>query len=112
MYVDTAPKWPNSPRFRLKRSVVTSIVQNHFEKKLEILPDKIDSFAEFDKNLHKITKLYKGKTVEELVKYFGIEYNYINKLNKAISEQIVIKMFGGKSKKIIVIEQSLNWNKH
>lgn len=104
MYVDTAPKWPNSPRFRLKRSVITSIVQNHFEKKLEILPDKIDSFAEFDKKLHKITKLYKGKTVEELVKYFGIEYNDINKLNKAISEQIVIKMFGGKSKKINQID--------
>lgn len=104
MYVDTAPKWPNSPRFRLKRSVVTSIVQNHFEKKLEILPDKIDSFSEFDKKLHEITKLYKGKTVEELVKYFEIEYNDINKLNKAISEQIVIKMFGGKSKKINQID--------
>lgn len=104
MYVDTAPKWPNSPRFRLKRSVVTSIVQNHFEKKLEILPDKIDSFAEFDKKLHEITNLYKGKTVEKLVKYFGIEYNNINKLNKAISEQIVIKMFGGKSKKINQID--------
>ena len=104
MYVDTAPKWPNSPRFRLKRSVVTSIVRNHFDKKLEVLPDKIDNFAEFDKKLHEITKLYKGKTVEELVKYFNIEYEDINKLNKAIAEQIVIKMFGGKSKKINQID--------
>ena len=104
MYVDTAPKWPNSPRFRLKRSVVTSIVQNHFETKLEVFPDKIDSFAEFDKRLHEMTKLYKGKTVEELIKYFDIEYKDINKLNKAISEQIVIKMFGGNSKKINQID--------
>ena len=104
MYVDTAPKWPNSPRFRLKRSVVTSIVRDHFDKKLEVLPDKIDNFAEFDKKLHDITKLYKGKTVEELVKYFNIKYKDINKLNKAIAEQIVIKMFGGKSKKINQID--------
>lgn len=104
MYVDTAPKWPNSPRFRLKRSVVTSIVRNHFDKKLEVLPDKIDNFIEFDKKLHNITKLYKGKTVEELVKYFNVNYTDINKLNKAIAEQIVIKMFGGKSKKINQIE--------
>ncbi len=104
MYVDTAPKWPNSPRFRLKRSVVTSIVRNHFDKKLEVLPDKIDNFIEFDKKLHDITKLYKGKTVEELVKYFNVNYTDINKLNKAIAEQIIIKMFGGKSKKINQIE--------
>lgn len=104
MYVDTAPKRPNSPRFRLKRSVITSIVQNHFDKKFEILPDNIDNFKEFDKKLHEIAKLYKWKTVEELIKYFGIEYKDINKLNKAISEQIVIKMFGGKSKKINQID--------
>lgn len=104
MYVDTAPKWPKAPRFRLKRSVVTSIVRNHFYGKLEVLPDKIYNFSEFDKKLHKITELYKGKTVEELVKIFNIEFENINKLNKAIAEQIVIKMFGGKSKKINQID--------
>jgi len=30
MYMDTAPKWPNRPRFRLKRAVVTNIVKEHF----------------------------------------------------------------------------------
>ncbi|WP_338231284.1 MutH/Sau3AI family endonuclease [Companilactobacillus muriivasis] len=29
MYMDTAPKWPNRPRFRLKRAVVTNIVKEH-----------------------------------------------------------------------------------
>ena len=37
-YIDTAPKWPNPPRFRLKRQVVTDIVQKHFGNKLEQLP--------------------------------------------------------------------------
>ena len=104
MYIDTAPKWPNSPRFRLKRSVVTSIARNHFDKKLEILPDKIDNFTEFDKKLHEITSLYKGKTVEELVELFDIRCKDTNTLNKAIAEQIVIKMFGGKSNKINQID--------
>ena len=104
MYVDMAPRWPNSPRFRLKKSVVTSIVQNYFDTKLEVLPDKIDNFADFDKKLHDITKLFKGKTVEELINHFKIEYKDIDKLNKSISEQIVIKMFGGNSKKINQID--------
>ena len=30
MLIDTAPKWPNPPRFRLKRPVVSTIVQKHF----------------------------------------------------------------------------------
>ena len=104
MYVDTAPKWPHSPRFRLKRSVVTSIVQNYFDKPLEELPEKVDNFSDLDKILRKITKLYKNKTIEELVKHFNIEYEDINNLNKAISEQIIVRMFGGKSKKLNKIE--------
>lgn len=104
MYVDTAPKWPNSPRFRLKRSVVSSIVYNHFEGKLDNLPDKIKNFTEFNQKLCVINKSYKGKTIEELVKCFQIDCQNINKLNKAISEQIVVKMFGGKSKKINKID--------
>lgn len=104
MYIDTAPKWPNPPRFRLKRSFVTSIVQSHFESKLEKLPEEYDSFKEFDEKLHQITEQFSGKTVEELLNYFAIEYKDINHLNKAISEQIIIKMFGGKSSKLNQIE--------
>lgn len=104
MYVDTAPKWPHPPRFRLKRSLVTAIVQSHFHKKLEKLPVEYDSFTDFDKKLHTITAMYKGKSVEELIEIFGIHIKDINKLNKAISEQIIVRMFGGKSNKINQID--------
>ena len=30
MLIDTAPKWPNAPRFRLKRAAVSTLVQKHF----------------------------------------------------------------------------------
>ena len=37
MYMDTAPKYPNPPRFRLKRKVVTAIAQEYLGKNFEIL---------------------------------------------------------------------------
>lgn len=106
MYIDTAPKWPNPPRFRLKRSVVTEIVQRHFEGRnsSESLPQVYSSYIELDKKCHDITDVYKGKTIQELLKIFNIQVKDINKLDKSISEQIVVRMFGGNSKKINNIE--------
>ena len=37
MLIDTSPKWPNRPRFRLKRATVSTIVQKHFGKKLHLI---------------------------------------------------------------------------
>ena len=104
MYIDTAPKWPNPPRFRFKRSFVTSIVKEYFNTKLETLPEEYDSFIEFDNKLHDLTIKYKGKTVQELLDLFLIPYENAGNLNKAVSEQIVVKMFGGASKKINKID--------
>ena len=40
-YMDTAPKYPHPPRFRLTRSYVSTIVQQHFGKDFKPLyPDK------------------------------------------------------------------------
>ncbi|MCQ2588728.1 MAG: hypothetical protein MJ174_11500 [Treponema sp.] len=100
LYIDTSPKWPNKPRFRLKRSVVTNIVQQHFNGKLEQLPKNYSSYSEIDKKCHDLTVQYKGKTVLELMATFGID----SKINKGISEQIIVKMFGGLSKKMNQIE--------
>ncbi len=101
VYIDTAPKWPNPPRFRLKRQFVSSIVQEHFGDKLEQLPLSIKSYSDLDKQLRKITNKFKGKTLKELADYFDID----NKKNeKSIAERIVVKMFGGKSKKISQID--------
>ncbi len=99
-YIDTAPKWPNRPRFRLKRQFLTSIVQNHFGNRLEQLPGKYTSFNDIDRKCSELTSFYSGKTAQELVDTFAIE----GKINKDISEKIVVKMFGGEAKKISKIE--------
>lgn len=96
LFIDTAPKWPNPPRFRLKRTVVSNIVQKHFNGSLEQLPKSYDTYAEIDSKCHEITLKYKNKTVSELMSEFSIE----GKIDKAIGERIVVNMFGGKSKKM------------
>lgn len=107
MLIDTAPKWPNRPRFRLKRATVSTIVQKYFGEKFEELDEKFSSFEQLDKKLSEFTRLYKGKTIEELIQILNISTTLskaTEDVNKAITEQIVTKMFGAKSKKISKIE--------
>lgn len=101
MYIDTAPKWPNRPRFRLKRTVVSSIIQEHFEGGLEQLPGKYTTYSEINKTLHELSEKYNGKTIEELMDLLDID---VKRVNKAIGETIIVKMFGGNSKKMQSIE--------
>ena len=101
MYIDTAPKWPNHPRFRLKRTVVSSIIKEHFGKKMEQLPGKYTSISEIDETCHKLSEKYSGKSIDELVNLLDI---HVNIINKSIGEQIIVKMFGGQSKKMQNIE--------
>ncbi|MBS7311433.1 MAG: MutH/Sau3AI family endonuclease [Treponema sp.] len=96
LFIDTAPKWPNPPRFRLKRTVVSNIVQKHFNGSLEQLPKAYDTYADIDKACHEITEKYKNKTVVDLMKEFAIE----GKIDKGIGERLVVKMFGGNAKKM------------
>ncbi|MFV0363251.1 MAG: MutH/Sau3AI family endonuclease [Suipraeoptans sp.] len=101
LFIDTAPKWPNRPRFRLKRAVITNIVQNHFGDGLEQLPGKYTSYNDIDTKCCDLTIKYKGKTVQQLIDFFGIK-GKIN--NKSIGEQIIVRMFDGASKKMQKIE--------
>lgn len=103
-YIDTAPKWPNPPRFRLKRQVVTDIVQKHFGNKLEQLPGRYSGYKDIDRKCRAITEQDAGKTVEELVAQYGIVVKNIGKLSKSINETVIVKMFGGQSKKLNQIE--------
>jgi len=97
MYIDTAPKWPNPPRFRLKRSFVTTIVQNYFGTQTEVLPEKVSKFADIDNRCKEIEKKYAGLTVKELAAELNIQTSLIN---KSIGERLVIKMFSGTSGKM------------
>lgn len=96
LFIDTAPKWPNPPRFRLKRTVVSNIVQKHFNGSLEQLPKSYDTYSEIDGKCHDITKQFKNKTVAELMGEFSIE----GKIDKGIGERLVVRMFGGNAKKM------------
>ena len=103
-YIDTAPKWPHPPRFRLKRQVVTDIVQNHFGNKLEQLPGRYSSYRDVDDKCHSIMKKDAKKTVEELIWQYNVPVKDMKKVSKSINEAIVVKMFGGQSKKMNQIE--------
>lgn len=104
VYIDTAPKWPNPPRFRLKRQVVTDIIQNHFGNKLEQLPGCYNGFKDVDNKCHSITRQDAGKTIAELVVQYNIAVKDTKKLSKSINEAVIVKMFGGQSKKLNQIE--------
>lgn len=101
LYIDTAPKWPNRPRFRLKRSLVTTIIQEHFGKHLEQLPQSYTSYEELDTRCRELTARYKGKTINEIANDLNVSQE---KYNKSIVEQLVVRMFGGKASKMKQIE--------
>lgn len=101
LFIDTAPKWPNPPRFRLKRAVISNIVQEHFGNELEQLPGKYTSYADIDHKCHELTKFYSGQTVKQLVDYFLIKGNIED---KSISERIIVRMFDGQAKKMQKID--------
>lgn len=97
LMIDTAPKYPNNPRFRLKRTVVSNIYQKKYGDSLEELPKEYVSYRDLDKECHELTKTLKNMTIEELA--LSPELNVKGNLNsKSICEQITIRMFGGKSK--------------
>ena len=102
-FVELVPRFP--PRFRLKKPVVDAIVANYFGTKLETLPGKYTTISDIDKKCHELEAKYSGRTIAELAKLFGIPQKTANDSeNKGIAEQIIVKMFGGKSKKLNRIE--------
>jgi len=99
--IDTATKLPNAPRFRLKRATVSALVQKHFGAQFKEL-DETYSRKELDAELHMLTAKYKGKTIREMIELLDIPFDFSTEkdASKGISEQIIIRMFGGTAKKI------------
>lgn len=84
------------PRFRLKRSYVSSIVETFLkQEKLASLPKHISKFADIDAKCHQFTQQYKGKTVSEISETLGVEVN-----SKDACQRIIVKMFGGEARTI------------
>lgn len=106
LYIDTAPKWPKNPRFRLKRSFVSNIVQSYFNIQYESFDKTINSSENLNDLLKSLTQKYKGLTIRELLNRLHIKYKLTKKgnISKNITERIVTRMFGAKSKKLSNID--------
>ena len=102
LLLDTAPKWPSNPRFRFKRTFVTSIYRKYVEKKpLAQLPESFNNNKELEEKCDALQTAYHGWTVGELCVKFGIK---AAKGLKSITEPIIIRMFGGTAKKMQDVE--------
>ena len=101
MLIDTAPKYPNPPRFRLKRTFATVIANAYFrKKKLEKLATPITKYTDVDAKCEELNKAYAGKSFMEIAALLNVPL----KNAKNFAETVVLKMFGGKSKKLNKIE--------
>lgn len=94
MLIDTAPKYPHPPRFRLKRTTVTNMARKRFGSSLESLPHAYTSYSEIDQKLHEIAKAHHGQTMERI----GHEYGVESLKGKSAPESIVVRLFGGTGK--------------
>lgn len=94
MFIDTAPKYPHPPRFRLKRSVVTNIARKAFGSSLEQLPQSYTSYSDIDRKLHELSHRHSRKTLQEL----ATEYGVANLSAKNTPETVVVRMFDGYGK--------------
>lgn len=101
--IDTATKWPNPPRFRLKRSFVSAIVNEYFGAKYDELPQSYSSFWELDSMCHKLAEQYAGQSIKELFDLLGLPQNKI--ISKQDAENVIVHMFGGTATKMSRVSQ-------
>lgn len=102
MLIDTAPKFPNNPRFRLKRAYATVIADQHFSKKqFEKLSESISKYTDIDRKCQLMTQKYKGKSFSQIALELGVN---IDLGVKNFAECAVVKMFGGHATKLNDIE--------
>ncbi len=102
MLIDTAPKFPNNPRFRLKRAYATVIADQYFSKKqFEKLGESINKYADIDNKCELLTLRYRGKSFKQIAKELKVD---IKLEVKNFAECAVVKMFGGHVSKLNDIE--------
>ena len=102
-YIELVPKFP--PRFRLKKSIVDTMVANHFGFMLEQLPGRYTTISDIDRKCNELQAEYAGRTISELAELFGVPIRTIDDdESKSLAEQIVVKMFGGESSKLNRVE--------
>ena len=94
MMIDTSPKYPNPPRFRLKRAAVTVIARKKFgESRYIALPKAYTSLNAIDEELRRQTAKFQGMTVVEIAKVLGCPSKAKN-----AAEMVFVRMFGAVGK--------------
>ena len=121
LVIDTAPKYPNPPRFRLKRDFATEIAGEVFSKNkktsLVKLAKPIMDYSEIDSKCAELNKLYSGKTFADIAKVLGViiskpkslvglqtESNEKEVPVKNFAELVVLKMFESNANRLNDIE--------
>lgn len=103
LYLDTSPKWPNRPRFRLKASFVTQMARERLDDDMGMIPDQdgLSSMNALKVHLHEIAETYGGQTLEELAAPFDLPLKTKSgRENKSLAEQVVVRLFTGHGGKI------------
>jgi len=101
-YIDTAPKWPHSPRFRLKRAFVTTLVREHFGDRLSALPEHYASIDDIDSKLDAIRQMHYNERMDEACQSLGIPIT--SSPAKQLAQQVVVRWFGGNAKRFQDVE--------
>lgn len=100
MYIDTAPKWPNKPRFRLKMAFVDILIRVGLGDKIEAEGDFFPTIDEFHSRLISLSRQFKGQSMGAIAKKLGIDAN----VGKSLAEKITAAMFGGAGHKVNSLE--------
>lgn len=113
MYTDTAPKWPNRPRWRLKRATVTQLARECFDRRaagpgargeagrLERLPSDPVSYEDVGRLCREVRRRYAGRTVAQVAAAVGYEGALGG---KSVSEALLVRMLGGTARRFSAVE--------
>lgn len=105
-YLDTAPKYPHPPRFRIRKRVVDAIIQECFDgERFEKLPDRYFGTSDVERKCTELTHRFLGRSMAEILNRLGVEVDPAKKTDiKQYAERVIVRMFGGTAKKISKIE--------
>ena len=105
-YLDTAPKYPHPPRFRLRKRVVTVIIQQSFDGEVfEKLPGKYQGASDVEKKCAELLRRFFCYSMADILAHFGVVVDPVEKTEpKQYAEQVIVRMFGGTAKRISKIE--------
>lgn len=105
-YLDTAPKYPHPPRFRLRKRVVSAIIQETFQgDAFEKLPDRYLGRQSVEDKCAQIARQFYHWSMADILDHFGIAAHRSSSAQiKQYAEQVIVRMFGGTAKKMSRIE--------